>query len=317
MSLNNQNLYLARGLLLLAIGLALAATARAQEGPEERPEQIEIEPDRPDVTNGTRIVPIGVVQIEFGGLYLRNSPDQRSANSPFTFRVGLTDWLEARVGADGLLTSETGDLRTTGFGNVQLGAKLRLWADPGGAPVLSILPGVTLPTADANRGLGSGDVDVVIAALTGTDIGHRGHIDVNYGIGSIGAGQGRGHFAQHLVSASLSAAVTGRWNPYVEVFWFSKTEVDGSPETSMDTGLIYELRSHFALDSGVQFGLAGTSPGFAVFGGVSILVGAERALNGRQRKVTGARGKATAPPPSSKAPAARAASEASLTPIRQ
>src|SRR6516165_7354346 len=152
MSLNNQSLVLARG-LLLAASLSLAAIAHAQERPEqERPEQIEIEPDRPDVTNGTRIVPIGVVQIEIGGLYLRNSPDQRSANSPFTFRVGLTDWLEARVGADGLLTNETGDLRTTGFGNVQIGAKLRLWADPGGVPVLSILPGVTLPTADANRG---------------------------------------------------------------------------------------------------------------------------------------------------------------------
>jgi hypothetical protein len=318
MSLNNQNQPLARALLLLAAGLSLAGAAQAQERPEqEQPEQIEIEPDRPDVTNGTRIVPIGVVQIEFGGLYLRNTSDQHSANSPFTVRVGITDWLEARVGADGLLTNETGDLRTTGFGNVQLGAKLRLWADPGGAPVLSILPGVTLPTADANRGLGSGDVDTYIAALTGTDIGHRGHIDINYGIGSIGAGQGGGHFAQHLASASLSAAVTSRWNPYVEVFWFSKTEADGSPETSMDTGLIYELRSHFALDGGVQFGVAGASPGFAAFGGVSILVGAERALNGRQRKLSGARGKASAAPPSSTVRAGREASTASPTQVHR
>jgi hypothetical protein len=314
MSLNSQSLTL-YGLILT--GLSLAARAPAQERPDqaERPEQIE--PDRPDVTNGTRIVPLGVVQVEFGGLYLRNTPDQRSANSPFTVRVGITDWLEARVGADGVLTNTTGGLRTTGFGNVQLGAKLRLWADPGGAPVLSILPGVTLPTADADRGLGSGDVDVDVVALTGTDIGHRGHIDVNYGIGSIGAGQGRGHFAQHLASGSLSAAVTSRWNPYVEVFWFSKTEAGGSAQTSMDTGLIYELGAHFALDSGVQFGLGGTSPGFAAFGGVSILVGAERALNGRQRKVSGARGKTPSAPPSSKGQAVRAASAASPTPARR
>ncbi len=30
-----------------------------------------------------------------------------------------------------------------GLGNVQIGAKLRLFADPGGVPVLSILPTVT------------------------------------------------------------------------------------------------------------------------------------------------------------------------------
>ena len=265
--------------LALAAAFAWSATAFAQSDPG-------IEPDRPDVTNGTHIVPAGLVQIEFGGLYTRDAPGETGATSPFTIRVGLADWIEARVGADGVTTQTTGDSRASGFGNVQLGAKLRLWAEPGGAPVLSILPSVNLPTADASRGLGSGDTDYTVAVLTGTDIYRRGHIDINYGIGAIGAGQGRPHYVQHLISASLSEAVTDRWNPYVEVFWFSRTDIDGTPETAMDTGVIYELGSHFAIDGGIQFGIGGPASDFGAFGGLSIIVGGRRQLNGRERKVT-------------------------------
>ncbi len=268
----------ARGLLLLPAFLLWAAPALAQADPG-------IEPDRPDVTNGTRIVPIGIIQVEFGGLFTHDSPGQSAAGSPLTIRIGLTDWLEARIGGDGVVSQSTSDSRATGFGNVQLGAKLRLWASPGGAPVLSIIPAVNLPAADSERGLGSGDTDYTVAVLTGTDFAKKGHIDINYGIGAIGAGQGRPHYTQHLISTSLSAAVTDRWNPYVEVFWLSRTDIDGIPETSLDTGVIYELGSHFAIDGGVQFGVGGPSSDFAAFGGVSFIVGGERALNGRERKV--------------------------------
>ena len=263
----------------------MAAFAGAQEAPET------VQPDRPDVTNGTRIVPTGIVQLEFGGLFIRPVPSASAAGTPFTLRVGLTDWLEVRIGADGLVIQNTGDAAAAGFGNVQLGAKIRLWDEPGGTPVLSILPTVNLPTADAARGLGSGDPDYTIAFLTGTDIYRRGHIDINYGVGAIGAGQGRAHFVQHLISASLSEAVTDRWNPYVELFWFSRGDIDGASVTSLDTGVIYELGSHFAIDGGVQFGVAGSSAGFGAFAGVSMIVGGERALNGRRRNRTAAKPK--------------------------
>jgi hypothetical protein len=267
----------ARGLLLLPAFLLWAAPSFAQADPG-------IEPDRPDVTNGTHIVPAGLVQIEFGGMYTRDTPEQTGGTSPFTIRIGLADWLEARFGADGIATQNGPDATGTGFGNVQLGAKLRLWADPGGAPVLSILPSINLPTGDSSKGLGSGDTDYTIALLTGTDIYRRGHIDINYGIGAIGAGQGRRHYVQHLISASLSEAVTDRWNPYVELFWFSRTDIDASSETAIDTGVIYELGAHLALDGGVQFGVAGPASDFGVFGGISVILGGERALNGRARK---------------------------------
>jgi hypothetical protein len=270
-------------LAALALLTAAAPASAAQQSAPEEP----IDLDRPDVTNGTHIVSSGLVQFELGGLYTHDGPGQRSVSSPMTARIGVLDWLEVRIGGDGLLMQSTADSHASGFGNVQLGAKLRLWADPGGIPVLSILPTVNLPAANAEKGLGSGDADYTIAVLTGTDVGARGHIDVNYGIGQIGAGQGRPHFTQHLLSTSGSFAASPHWNPYSEVFWFSKTDVDGTPEVSFDGGVIYTFGPRLALDGGIQVGLNGEAADIGVFAGISFVLGrgGDDGVHARQRKV--------------------------------
>jgi len=265
------------GWQVLAIALSIAGSARAQET---------IEPDRPDVTNGTHIVDIGLLQIEVGGLYTHAGAQQHGFGSPFTARVGLTDWLEARVGTDGVVMQSDGVQRQTGIGNTQLGAKLRLWSDPGGVPVLSILPTLNLPTADAAKGFGSGDRDYTVTVLTGTDIGRHWHVDGNYGIGRIGAGNGDPHFTQHLVSVSASVAATDNLNPYAEAFWFSRQEPDGPAITAVDAGAIYELGARFAVDGGLQINLTGGRQ-VALFGGFSMVVGeilGNHGVHARQRQ---------------------------------
>jgi hypothetical protein len=262
--------------------LAGSVTASAQETPPLVPP---IEPDRPDITNGTHIVGAGLLQIEFGGLYTRSGGTQRSFGSPVTARFGVFDWLELRIGSDGLL-SQSGDTPVTGIGNTQVGAKLRLWADPGGLPVLSILPTVNLPTADAASGLGSGSADYTVALLTGTDLGRHAHVDVNYGIGAVGGGTDRPHYAQHFASISVSDAISDNWNPYVEAFWYSRQDIDGGSVTAIDGGAIYQIGARYALDGGVQIGLSHDAPAFAAFGGITIVVGnifRDEGAVGRQR----------------------------------
>ena len=265
------------GMLMLgAVRPALAQT----------PEPIIIEPDRPDVTNGTHIVDTGLLQIEIGGLYTRPTAGQESFGTPFTARVGLFEWLEARIGTDGLLLQQDATGLVSGVGNLQVGAKLRLWADPGGIPVLSILPTINIPTANAEKGLGSGDADYTVAMLTGTDIGRHWHVDFNYGIGAIGAGAGQPHFVQQLVSVSTSVAASDNWNPYFEGFWFSRQSENQGAMLAFDTGAIYEIGARFAVDGGVQIGASHDAPAFAAFGGLSIIVGdilGNHGVHARQR----------------------------------
>jgi len=262
----------------LAVVLIAGRSAAAQET---------IEPDRPDVTNGTHIVDVGLLQIEIGGLYTHAGASQHAFGSPFTARVGLSEWLEARIGTDGIVMQRDASGRATGIGNLQVGAKLRLWADPGGVPVLSVLPTVNVPTASAEKGLGSGDADYTMALLSGADIGRHGHVDFNYGIGAIGAGGDAAHFVQHLVSVSASVAASDNWNPYAEAFWFSRQDPDGGAIVAVDVGAIYELGARFAIDGGVQIGVSHGAPDLAAFAGLSVIVGdilGNHGVHARQRR---------------------------------
>jgi hypothetical protein len=273
---------------LQAMKSALAVAPLAQQSPAAGvADNDNLEPDRPDVTNGTHIVDVGLLQMEAGGLWNRAGAGRHSVGTPTTLRLGLADWLEARISSDGFLAVTDGPDVQRGLGNVQLGAKLRLWADPGGVPVLSVLPTINLPAASESKGLGSGQADFTIALLTGTDFLTRGHIDVNYGIGRIGAGTGLPRFTQHLVSWSTSVEVPGPVTPYLEGFWFSRLDPGGGRAVAMDTGAIYVITPRLALDGGVQVGLTDAAPAFSAFGGVSIVLGevlGDHGVHARQRE---------------------------------
>jgi hypothetical protein len=262
----------AAALWLNAIAAPSAAQTPETQSAPAPPAQLS-DPDRPDVTNGTHIVDVGLLQLEVGGLFTRTGSGQQGFGTPLTARLGLFDWLEARIGTDGLLVQADGTVVANGYGNTQLGAKLRLWADPGGVPVLSILPVVNIPTANADKGLGSGKPDYTVSLLTGTDIGRHAHVDVNYGIGAIGDADSGSHFTQHLVSVSVSDAISENWNPYVEAFWFSRPTIDQKSSGVIDAGAIYQVGLRYAIDGGLAFGVTPDAPQFAAFGGVSILVG--------------------------------------------
>jgi hypothetical protein len=256
-----------------------------------------LEPDRPDVTNGTHIVDVGLLQMEVGGLWNRTGVSQHTVGTPATLRLGLSEWIEARISSDGFLSATDPSGTQRGIGNVQIGAKLRLWSDPGGVPVLSILPTVNLPAASESKGLGSGQADYTVAVLTGTDFLTRGHIDINYGMGRIGAGTGLPRFTQHLVSWSASAEVPGPVTPYVEGFWISRQDPDGGPVVAIDGGAIYVINPRLALDGGLQVGLSDAAPALSAFGGVSVVIGnvlGDHGVHARQREVA-RRGAARAP----------------------
>ena len=275
---------------IVVVHAASAGGVIAQSAGRDVPDSVQtlapIAPDRPDVTNATNIVEEGLLQLEVGMQHARMGT-QHSTGTPVTVRVGLFEWLEARVGTDGFLYQSDGGSSVSGAGNVQAGAKLRLFADPGGAPVLSILPTVNIPLASAGKGLGSGDADATLVVLTGTDLGRTSHLDVNYGIGAIGAGQGRPHFSQQLVSASFSHSLTEQLSPYVEVFWFSRQDPSGGPVVSVDTGFVRAFAARLAIDGGVSVGLTDAAADFSVFTGVSVIIGdvlGDHGVIARQRR---------------------------------
>jgi hypothetical protein len=253
--------------------LTLSAAAYGQALPPHP-----IDPDRPDLTNTAQLVAPGFMQFEAGGIFTRESDDRHISGAPFGIRLGLRDWIEARLGFDNLLVRAVDDAagNQAGIGNLQLGAKIRVWPDTDGQSLLSLLPSVNLPTASEEKGLGSGGADFTLAMLTFVELNPRAQVGINYIIGAIAADGGASHFVQHVASASLGLTITDHWNPYFEMSAISRNRLDGSPVVAINVGTLYVIGRRLALDGGVQFGVTEDASAFSAFGGFSVAVGVAR-----------------------------------------
>lgn len=248
-----------------------------------------LDPDRPDVTNSPHIVAAGLLQIEMGVTRIRSDAERSNLSTPLSARIGIADWIEARISGDGFVLVRDSTGSVSGIGNVQLGAKMRLHADADGVPIVSLLPVVTLPVASESKGLGSGQADFAIALLAGSDFLGRGHVDVNYGVARIGAGTALPGFTQQLVSVSVNADLPGSIAPYLEAYWVSRQDLGGRHVVAMDGGAIYFVNARLAVDGGIQFGLTEAAPSLSAFGGVSLAVGRLFGRHGREHQHVPAR----------------------------
>jgi hypothetical protein len=231
------------------------------------PQQPGIDADRPDRTNSTSTVPKCLAQLETGARYGRVPVTGESLGTPVSLRVGVANWLEARLDTDGVTRAGGESPAGLQFAGLAVGGKLELWQAHGGTPAVAVQPAVTLPVG---RGA-DGGTDYSLTLIASADLSRRTHLDVNYGLGDLAAG--RSHFVQHLLSASASFAIGAKWSPYVEVYWFSRTDPGGPRVLSMDAGATYSLSERLAVDGGVLWGLAAADAHPAMLAGLSVILG--------------------------------------------
>lgn len=256
--------------LLVAGALLVSCGAAAAQNGDT------IEPDRPDVTNGTRTVAPGTVQIETGVEYARTraaaSEDERRWGFQLTLRTGLTERLEARLDGEPLVRLR-GEQNATGLGAVTLSVKYRfLDAGEGSTlPALGVQPFVTLPTAQ--EPIGSERADFGLIALASFDLPWRLSLDVNAGVAAIGQSRPNGFLVQGRASASLSRELTKSLSVFGEVFYASADERDGRDMVGADAGVMWKVGRDVALDAAVATSLAGALPDYALRAGVSVRFG--------------------------------------------
>ncbi len=242
-----------------------SSQSKESQQPQEQPQ---INPDRPQMTNATYTVPKKLAQVEMGAQYARVPVAGDVMQTPVSLRVGLSNWFEGRLETAGVTREkETTSETTTDFGGMTLGGKFRVWATPGGLPAAAIMPAVTFPWG---RGADSG-TDVFVRFLTGRDLPAKTHLDINYGVGAVATGTA--HYVQHMFAVDGTLQVGSHWNPFAEVYWFSKIDPEGDRALAMDAGASYLVNLRTAVDVGVAFGLTGPAGHPEVFGGLSYIVG--------------------------------------------
>jgi hypothetical protein len=259
-----------RGLVVSLVLLAAAPLAGQDFSGIAEP----LTSDRPDFTESTSIVPQGHVQVEGGYTMSRVEEEKASTLGEVLVRIGVSERLEARIGAGSFNRIDTGVAGAgdvTGFEDPSLSVKIALTEDdpnllPPGRPFMALLLGTSVPVGDDE--LTTDEWEPFAKLALGWDLNDWWSLSSNVSYAYLADGGDR----IHQLSASLSSgfSLTDRMGAYVEYYAFSEETLDGPSTHYVDGGVTWSVSPDLQLDARVGFGLNDPSPDW--FAGVGAAV---------------------------------------------
>ncbi len=240
----------------------------------------EMSTDRPDKTESAYTVDAGHYQLEMSVLdYVYNHRDPSGGDTraetwsiaPWNLKAGLLNnvdlqWVVSPYVID--RSREATTERKDGLGDMQTRLKVNLWGNDGGATALAVMPFVKFPTNTGELGNDEVEGGVIIPLAIGLpadwSMGLMTEFDFNRNE------EDSGYRTEYVNSVTLSHAIVGNLNGYLE--FFSRQFSDsGMPwEGSVDAGLTYGVNDNTQLDIGVNTAVTRSADDFNPFVGMSI-----------------------------------------------
>lgn len=218
-------------------------------------------------------VDTGTFEFEAGALYEHESRCKHW-DSPFGLTYGLLPGLEAGLGFGGQLErrtefhEESGTEHSAheyGFGDLAMAAKWQLIeACPLGARH-ALAPSVKLPTADEDRGLGSGEADADLTWIASRSLGEKAGAHLNLGYSWVGGPDDDVLHYGVALDYHLAEAIQG----VGEVF--AENVFGGGSDTVLqgNLGLRWKPADDLTLDVAAGAKLRGDAPDFTVTAGLT------------------------------------------------
>lgn len=208
-------------------------------------------PTRPNFTNATETVSPGTVQIEYGvtSQWLDVGGTTQAYSGTYSF--GLTQRMDLRVTADHTLVSA----EQHSSGDTWIGIRYRFNEQASKVPSFGFLYQIKVPTADKNRGFGSGYIDHSLALLLSKDF-HALRADMNIVQFALGTPTGWG--GSTLASLAISRTIRGNFGGLTEIY--GGRQNCGSGAASVFTAMTYRWNLRFVSDIGIEFGLTPSVP---------------------------------------------------------
>jgi hypothetical protein len=176
--------------------------------------------------------------------------------APLAFGFGLTDWLEVAIKPSALYVDDqdASPRRVAGVGDLVLEAKARLPFTPFDLD-LALVPSLKIPTADEDRGLGTGEVDggalfIITKELTET---RKLHFNIGYTV----TGRTPEVRLQDVLFIGLAGETTilgiaeERLQLVAKVFGTTKEEEDGRGDIQGRLGVRYLALEDLILDAAI------------------------------------------------------------------
>ena len=176
--------------------------------------------DRPDFTEASSTVGLGVVQLETGYTFVRDGDTHAHSWGEPLVRIGVfANWFELRVAAFPLTVSQTdgsGSGWRSGVEDLYLGLKISLTAQEGFLPEVAVVFQMTVPTGTA--GFSDGRVLPGVNLLYGWDLTDHVSFGGSTQFNSANDEDGTA-FDEWVQSAVLGYDLTHRLGVYAE--WYS------------------------------------------------------------------------------------------------
>ncbi len=233
--------------------------------------------DRPDFTEASSTVGLGIAQIEFGYTYTSNSDNRISVRTQslgeLLLRYGIiNDWLELRVGLSPIEEETVGlgaSNRTLGTEDLYLGLKIALTSQEGWKPEMAIIPQMTLPTGSGNFSdnetlLG---VNWIYSWEINDTISTAGSTQFNRAIDQF-SGDSYFKWAQ---SWTISYTLTERLGAYTEWYaFFPNSAETEKTEHYTNGGFTYLINNDIQFDIRAGYGLNNAADDYFIGTGLSI-----------------------------------------------
>jgi hypothetical protein len=240
--------------------------------------------DRPDFTEASSTVGVGVTQLEAGYTYTyrdhSGTQHGHSIGEPL-FRVGaLANWFEIRLGWNYLherLDLASSTRRLTGLDDLYLGAKFGLTPQEGILPEMALIPQMTVPVGDEDHT--AGDVLPGINWIYGWEINDllstAGSTQINRTLD----GTTNAAYYEIAQSWTFGYSLTDRLGAYTEWFALIPSGADTDhTQHYLNGGFTYLLTDNVQADVRAGKGLSATGDDFFLGTGASVRFGAGRLL---------------------------------------
>ncbi|HEX2604337.1 MAG TPA: transporter [Oxalicibacterium sp.] len=239
--------------LLLPLSLMLALPAYADELPP-------VTPYRPSVATPAQLPAPGQLELEMGGLSVKNDSERRNS-LPYTLKLAFSEEWGVLLGGEAFVSDRQNGEHTNGFGDTSITLKRAFALEDKTALGLEF----TAKAPTAKDELGSGKADYTLNGIFSKDIGEL-HMDLNLNqtrLGAIDPGTGR---MQTGWAASFSTSIKEQWTLTGEL---SGTRQANAPNTAqLLAAVTYNPTPRLAIDIGVAKGLTNASQDWSLFTGI-------------------------------------------------
>ena len=233
--------------------------------------------ERPDFTEASSVVGLGVLQVEGGYTYTSNDDDGQQTighSYPETlFRYGvLANWLEARLAfnfGNERVTTSLGSVNNRGGDDLYLGLKIGLTPQDGWRPEMALIPQMTVPTGSERRSDEKvlPGINWVYSWGVNDFVSIGGSTQFNETVDQ----QTRDGYTQWAQSTTVVYSLTDRLGAYTEYFGFYPANADSDrPENYFNGGLTYLITDNVQYDIRGGMGLNDDADDYFVGTGLTI-----------------------------------------------